>query len=190
MKNIKIVVIALLGLIGLISSTPFLINAVYIISVPNYSTPFEFREGRHILEIDVSPKCPYEIGVLFSSDEGHQPVKNFFGNARKIYLPALIDISLFSSSQQKIFSVKDFGGTTSWYRYGPNPLRLIAGESYFQQEKYTVVIDVKRIEKDFSKFKAEFFVLAEPKGTCGRSSFFEFLGVIKTKLMQNNITNS
>ncbi len=146
-----------------------LIGVACSTGVPSYSKQFIFEPGQQSLEIGVKKLCNYEIGIMFLSQGNDQAVKDFFGHARQIHLPALIDVSLFDNSGKSFFATVDFGGPVSGYRYGPNPLKLIVGKVYLVPGKYTAVIDIKDIEKDFSGFESSFFVSGDPKLKCGKS---------------------
>jgi len=145
-----------------------LIGVACSINAPTHSKKFIFKPGQQSLEVNIKKHCTYEIGVIFLSQGNDQTVRDFFGHARQIHLPALINMYLFDDSGKNLFSTVDFGGSVSGYRYGPNPLKLIAGKVYLEPGKYTAVIDIKNIEEDFSGFESSFFVSGVPKVTCGK----------------------
>lgn len=169
MKTEKCHLQFVLSIRGWILIACFLSVAACSFGAPSYTKQFVFEQGQKRLEIDVNQYCTYEIGISFASKRGDQSIKEFFGHARKINMPAMVDVSLLNDSGKSSFSIVDFGGTMRSYRYGPNPLKLIAGKVHLAPGKYTAVIDIKDIEKDFSDLESSFFVSGDPKVKCGKS---------------------
>lgn len=94
-------------------------------------------------------------------------------------MPALISIDFFDDSGKNFFSIEDFGGPVSGYRYGPNPLKVIVGKVYLEPGDYTAIIKIKNVEKDFSEFESNFFVSEDPKVTCGKGRMDRAFSFIK-----------
>ncbi|KEQ17978.1 hypothetical protein [Endozoicomonas numazuensis] len=153
----------------------FLALSLYTPKLQIISKKIDFNKGVKYVEVDVRDHCTYELGVIFESKNEERTIQSFFGHAQDIKLSAIIDMSLYHSFGEEIISVKNYGGAVSGYRYGPDPLLLIVGRAYLDPGKYTAVIDIKSIEKDFSDFKSSIFVSKPPKVTCNRMKWFEFL---------------
>lgn len=150
----------------------FIIRTIAIFTItacsngePEHSKAFLFEGGRHKIEITVTKDCTYEVGISFSSKDG-QSIKQVFGNAREINLAALIDISLSNEAGVVEFTRTEFGGHISEFRYGPNPLKMIAGKVYLDEGKYLVELNIKEVDNNFSGLISSVFVAADPKVTC------------------------
>jgi hypothetical protein len=137
--------------------------------VPSYSKQLKFETGEKHLEINIKKYCTYEIGFSFSAQGGNEQIKDVFGDAMHINLPAVVDVFISNDDGQEIFSVIDFGGTELGYRYGPNPIQLIAGKALLKPGNYSTLIHVKSVAGDFSGFDSEFFIAGDPKTRCGKS---------------------
>ncbi|MCB2261717.1 MAG: hypothetical protein LGR52_02065 [Candidatus Thiosymbion ectosymbiont of Robbea hypermnestra] len=147
-------------------SVCFLLVTSCSIGAPNYSKHFLFEPGEKRLEISVDKYCTYEIGISFSAKGGEHLIKDTFGGAMHVNLPAKIDIFLSNDAYQEVFSKRDFGGSELGFRYGPNPIMLIAGKAYLIPGKYTASINIKSIGRDLSDFDSDFFLAGNPKLTC------------------------
>ncbi len=150
----------------------FLSVSACSVSAPRYSKQFKFDPGEKRLDIDVKKHCPYYVGVSFMSKakDGDQAINKLFGTLGNINMPATVDIALLNEHGKRLFSRVDFGGVVSRYGYGPNPLRLIAGDVSLEPGKYTAMINIRGIDGDFSGFESAFFVTGDPKATCGKGN--------------------
>jgi hypothetical protein len=148
----------------------FLSVAACSSGTPSHSERFSLELGKKRLEIVVNKYCTYEIGISFLAKDGGQLIKDTFGVATELKMPVLIDIVLENKDGQVVFSKIDFGGTGLGYRYGPNPVKFIAGKAYLEPGKNTVTIYVRHIDQDLSKFDTEIFVSGDPKLTCEKKN--------------------
>ncbi len=132
---------------------------------------FSLSSGEKQFEINIKKKCVHHIGILFKSDRGSEEVIKIFGNALNTYMPAYFDIELYDYSGKIVFSIYNFGGKVTYFRYGPNPIMISAGKIYPNPGKYNVKIKINKIEKDLSMFESKFFIVIDPKSACGSSMF-------------------
>ena len=128
------------------------------------------------------------IGFLFAyqgdvqnGKDGHRAVKDFFESPWPAEMPifATIDITFLDDSGQSVFSIKDYNDPPATVQYGPDPIHLVYGKDKLEPGKYTVIINIRDIEKDFSEFESHFFVLTHPKSTCGFRMLNPIGGIIK-----------
>ena len=149
----------------------FFQNLSFSSSMEGETRRFSLSSGEKQFEINVKKKCVHNIGILFKSDRGSEEVVKIFGNALNVYMPTYIDIELYDYSGKIVFSIYNLGGKVKYFGYGPNPIMIYAGEIYINPGKYNVKIKINKIEEDLSMFESEFFIVIDPKSTCG-SWFF------------------
>lgn len=134
----------------------------------------EFEENKKMmLKIDVVKGCTHEIGIGFLSKENATNnnaainIANFFGPPLELNLPAEIYMEIFNSNDNIILKQDSFGGKKLHYRYGPNPIKFIAGTVYLEAGHYDVILKVIKLHKNFQSFEAFFFATHIPKTECG-----------------------
>ncbi len=181
LKGVVIGIMSVAVVIGIVSV------AAFFSSTPDYRKPFVFEQGLKRLEIEVNRSCYYYVGILFRSRaedrDGHEAIRKFFltptgGINMDIKMPALVDIFLLDEHGRHFLSIADFGGALSGWAYGPNPLKLFAGNFSLKPGKYTAMINIRDIDGDFSGFESEFFISGDPKFTCGDEGWFGVFGVL------------
>lgn len=121
-------------------------------------------------EMQVTQSCGYEVGVSFSSQKHSvNDIKQAFGDKlTQLNLPAHISIQITDDRNEVIFENLDFGGENLVFRYGPDPLKFIAGQHYLNAGKYRINLKTQALESDLSNLDNYFFIAQVPKTRCGR----------------------
>jgi len=129
------------------------------------------QKGKVIHEkLSIIQACGHEIGIEFHTKDGEETkIKDIFGKSTfQIHLPAHIRITVLNSKGEVVFENKDFKNRNLGFRYGPDPIKLIAGRAYLYPGEYNIYIHVIDIYKNLDHFDAFFFAAHNPKARCGK----------------------
>ena len=169
---------------------------------PGDSKTFIFEPGQKSFDIEIGgfERCSFRVGIWFASlDDGREidrpTIRDVFGAPFNLFLPAVVDISLFDDSGKSVFSIMNYGGSdyNIWKKgskigagYGSTLLYLYFGRRVrLEPGRYTAILNIKEVERDFSEFETGFIVMAgyTDFGTCGYGSVLNVTGSI-LKMLQ------
>ena len=164
-KKGVVIVLSIVAVLGL--------GIVQIVGFDHYYEPtpirIEIQAGdEKSFELNIRKSCTHEVGVEFRDTEGSgENIKRVFGESlSELNLPAKMEIVLVSSVSDVVWAEEDFGGRGLGFRYGPNPLKFIAGRVYLPVGRYRVSIRVTELGGDFSVLESYFFATHVPKTRC------------------------
>lgn len=133
-----------------------------------YEKHLSIDSGGGPVEVDFA--CSYEIGFLFYDDNDGLDVINVFGSSMDPRLPLVVNIFIYDSKGSLLFEKIEFGGQRLGYRYGPNPIKFVAGSLYLEAGTYTVKFNVEEAYFDLSDFESSFFISKIPNSKCVKYS--------------------
>lgn len=133
-------------------------------------TPVQFTLGsEQLIDFKVTQACSHEIGLGFRSLDGDQArIDSVFGSGFKnVNLPARYRLTLHNLDGERIFHQRVIGGSGLPMRYGPDPIKFIAGTVFLPEGHYTLSLHVDELYSRFEGLGAFVFAQHIPKTRCG-----------------------
>ena len=155
-----------------------------LLGLPSYSKPFAFELGETKVKFNIKRTCTYGVGIKFAamSEYGRQMVKDALGNTypKGFTMPAVMDIHLLDKDNRTIAARHNFGGSRSPAgTYGSKFVNFYTRVGAFLDPgTYTVVINIKEIQKDLSGFDSSIVMSSDSHGNCGIRSWHVENGLI------------